>query len=153
MKVILLENVSNLGEMGAEVNVKDGYARNFLIPRMLAVICNRKNQAQNTHRKRMLERKLNKQLSIAHTKAEALAKLTIAIPKQVGEEERIFGTVTTAEIEKIITDNGIEVARKDIHLTTDIKKLGDYEAEVKLHPKLTTTLKFAVIPLAQETQE
>lgn len=148
MRVILLEDVSNLGEMGAEVNVKDGYARNFLIPRMLAVICNRKNQAQNTHRKRMLERKLNRQLSIAHTKAEALAKLSISIPKQVGEEERIFGTVTSAELEKIINDSGIEVARKDIHLPAEIKKIGDYEAEIKLHSKLTTALKFAVI--AQE---
>ena len=149
MKVILLEDVDNLGEMGTEVSVKDGYARNFLIPRMLAVICNRKNQAQNTHRKRMLERKLNRQLSIAHTKAEAIAKLTITIPKQVGEEERIFGTVTSAEIEKIITESGVEIVRKDIHLPTDIKKIGDYEAEIKLHPKLTTKLKFSVIPHEQ----
>lgn len=151
MKVILLEDVNNLGAMGTEVNVKDGYARNFLIPQMLAVICNRKNQAQNTHRKRMLERKLNKQLSIAHTKAEALAKLTIAIPKQVGEEERIFGTVTNAEIEKILADNGIEIARKDIHLPAEIKKVGDYEAAIKLHSKLTAPLKFSVVP--QDTQE
>ena len=151
MKIILMEDVDNLGVSGSEISVKDGYARNYLFPRMLAVVCNRRNQALNDHRKRIAERKQNKLLADARKIAAEIEKLSLTVSKQVGEDERIFGTVTTSELEKLLKNEDIEIPRKDIHILQEIKKTGIYEAEVKLHPKLTAKFKIWVTNQQEET--
>ena len=145
MRVILTEDVAGLGSSGAEVVVKGGYARNYLLPSRLAVVANRRNKAINDHHRRVITRQQEKLLTAAKTKAEQISKLSLTVARQVGEGERIFGTVTTGELEKLIKAEGIEVSRKEIVLAEDIKKTGIYEAEIKLHPQLTTKFKIWVV--------
>lgn len=145
MRVILTKDVDNLGGSGTEVTVKRGYARNYLLPKMLAVIASSRNKAINTHHKRVIARQQEKLMLTAKAKASRIENLSITVAKQVGEDERIFGTVTTGELEKLIKSEGIEVSRKDIVLTQEIKKTGIYEAEVKLHPGLTAKFKIWVV--------
>ena len=145
MRVILTEDVAGLGSSGTEVAVKGGYARNHLLPSRLAVLANRRNKAINEHHRRVIARKQEKLLTAAKAVAEQLSKLSLTVARQVGEGERIFGTVTTGELEKLIKAEGIEVSRKDIVLAEEIKKLGVYEAEIKLHPQLTATFKVWVV--------
>ena len=145
MRVILTEDVAGLGSSGAEVVVKGGYARNFLLPSRLAVLASRKNKTINEHHRRVIARQQEKLLNAAKAIAEQLGKLSLTVARQVGEGERIFGTVTTGELEKMIKAEGIEVSRKDIVLTEEIKKTGIYEAEIKLHPQLTAKFKIWVV--------
>lgn len=145
MRVILTEDVAGLGSSGAEVAVKGGYARNYLLPAQLAVVANRRNKAINDHHRRIITRKQEKLLVAAKAKAEKLSKLSLTVARQVGEGERIFGTVTTGELEKLIKAEGIEVSRKDIVLAEEIRKTGIYEADIKLHPQLTAKFKVWVV--------
>lgn len=143
MHVILTQDVENLGTSGSEVEVKRGYARNYLLPRALAVVANRRNKALNEHHKRVVVRRQEKLMTTAKAKASRIEKLSLTVAKQVGEDERIFGTVTTAELEKLLVAEGIEVSRKDITIDEEIKKTGIYEAEVKL-PDANLTARFKV---------
>lgn len=145
MRVILTDDVAGLGNSGSEVTVKGGYARNFLLPSRLAVLASRKNKAINEHHRRVIARQQEKLLNAAKATAEQLSKLSLTVARQVGEGERIFGTVTTGELEKMIKAEGIEVSRKDIVLTEEIKKTGIYGAEIKLHPQLTAKFKIWVV--------
>lgn len=143
MRIILTQDVENLGTSGSEVEVKRGYARNYLLPRSLAVVANRRNKALNEHHKRVVIRRQEKLMTTAKAKASRIEKLSLTVAKQVGEDERIFGTVTTAELEKLFIAEGIEVSRKDITIDEEIKKTGIYEAEVKL-PDAGLTARFKV---------
>ena len=143
MRIILTEDVENLGASGSEVEVKRGYARNYLLPRSLAVVANRRNKALNEHYKRVVVRRQEKLMTTAKDKASRIEKLSLTVSKQVGEDERIFGTVTTAELEKLFAAEGIEVSRKDITIDEEIKKTGIYEAEVKL-PDANLVARFKV---------
>ncbi len=145
MRVILTEDVAELGSSGAEVTVKGGYARNFLLPSRLAVLASRRNKAINAHHRRVIARQQDKLLNAAKTTATQLGRLSLTVARQVGEGERIFGTVTTGELEKLLKAEGIEVSRKNIVLGEDIKKTGIYEAEVKLHPQLIAKFKIWVV--------
>lgn len=143
MQIILTQDVENLGTSGTELEVKRGYARNYLLPRSLAVVANRRNKALNEHHKRVVTRRQEKLMTTAKDKASRIEKLSLTVAKQVGEDERIFGTVTTAELEKLFAAEGIEVSRKDITIDEEIKKTGIYEAEVKL-PDANLTARFKV---------
>ena len=109
------------------------------------MLASRKNKAINEHHRRVISRQQEKQLNAAKAIAEQLGKLSLTVARQVGEGERIFGTVTTGELEKMIKAEGIEVSRKDIVLAEEIKKTGIYEAEIKLHPQLTAKFKIWVV--------
>lgn len=145
MKLILNQNVENLGRIGEIVKVKPGYARNFLIPRGLASAANESNQASLNHQLRLLEKKKALLLADAKKQAANIEKVSVTVTKQVGEDEKIFGSVTTAELEDLLTQEGIKVSRKDIKLTEDIKKVGVYTAEVKVHPEVTAKFKVWVV--------
>jgi len=145
MKVILNNNVQNLGAIGEIVRVKNGYARNFLIPRGLAVLANSRNQAELDHHLRLLEKKRVKILDEAKALAALIEKISVTVTKPVGEEEKIFGTVTTAELEELLASENIKVSKRDIHLTEEVKKVGVYAAEVKLHPEVTAKFKVWVV--------
>lgn len=145
MKLILNQNVENLGRIGEIVKVKPGYARNFLIPRGLGSAANESNQASLNHQLRLLEKKKSLLLADAKKQASNIEKVSVTVTKQVGEDEKIFGSVTTAELEELLAQEGIKISRKDIKLTEDIKKVGVYTAEVKVHPEVTAKFKVWVV--------
>lgn len=148
MRVILNQNVDNLGTVGDVVNVKNGYARNFLLPRGLGVIETTANKNAIEHHIRMLEKKKAAMLGEAKKLATQVEKISVTVAKQVGEDEKIFGSVTTAEIEELLAKEGVKVSKKSIRLTEEVKKVGVYSAEVKLHPSVTA--KFKVWVVAQQ---
>lgn len=145
MKVILSQNISTLGTMGTIVNVKNGYARNYLLPRGLATLANEHNKAALDHQIGIIERRKAKTLAQAKTMAATIEKTSVTVTKPVGENERIFGSVTAAELEDLLNQEGIKVSKKDIVLLEDIKKVGVYSAEVKLHPDVSAKFKVWVV--------
>ncbi len=145
MKVILNEEVSNLGSIGEMLTVKAGYARNFLIPRGLATLANESNQRALTHHMAVLAKKKAKVLVEAKSLAGKVNSISLTIAKPVGEDERIFGTVTTAEVALLLIEEGLKIDKKQVHLTDEIKKVGVYTAEVKLHPEVTAKVKVWVV--------
>ncbi|NPA93818.1 MAG: 50S ribosomal protein L9 [Thermodesulfobacteria bacterium] len=146
MEVILNESIESLGKAGDIVNVSDGYARNYLIPKGIAIVANKKNLVQiEKQRAAILERaaKIRQEFEAL---AEQLEKLELEIPVKVGEEEKLYGSVTTMDIAKAIEDKGYQVDRKKIVLPEPIKALGEYEVPVKLSPDVTATVKVKVVP-------
>lgn len=148
MKVILTQEVSNLGSIGEVVNVRNGYARNFLLPRGLAAVANEANQAQLAHHKRVLEKRREKALAEAKALAAKIEKISVTVAKQVGEDEKIFGSVTTGELEDLLKAEGVDVSKKEISLLDEVKKVGVYAAQVKLHKDVLA--KFKVWVVAQQ---
>ncbi len=145
MKIILSHDVDTLGRVGDIVNVRDGYARNFLVPRGLGMPANEGNQAALAHHKRILDKKRTALLAEAMKAAAAIEKTSVTVTKQVGEDEKIFGSVTTAELEQLLVAEGIKVSRKEITILDDIKKVGVYAAQVKLHSDVSAKFKVWVV--------
>lgn len=145
MKVILSHDVDSLGRVGDIVNVRNGYARNFLLPRGLCMPANEENEAALAHHKRVLEKKRAVLLAEAKKVAAAIEKTSVTVTKQVGEDEKIFGSVTTAELEQLLSAEGIKISRKDITILDDIKKVGVYAAQVKLHSDVNAKFKVWVV--------
>ena len=145
MKIILCKDVEKLGSQGDTVVVKLGYARNFLIPKGLALPATPQNLKRVEEKGRQEEKKREK----AQRKAEALAakisetSCTISVP--AGEEDKLFGSVTRDDIEEALKSKGIVVDGKDIQLTEAIKKLGVYRVPLRLHPEVTVEIKVWVI--------
>lgn len=145
MRLILNQNVDSLGAIGDIVKVKAGYARNFLIPRGLASAANEGNEKALKQQLKVLEKKKAEILAEAKKAAAAIEKTSVTVTKQVGEDERIFGSVTTAELEGLLVAEGLDVNRKDIKLEGDVKKVGVYSASVKVHPEVTAKFKVWVV--------
>lgn len=146
MKVILTQDVEALGRKGEVVQVKDGYGRNFLIPRGLALVANRSNVRRFQEEARQQARKLEQARQDAAATAARLSELEVVIQKPVGEEERIFGTVTTQDLVEALGLQGIEVDRRKVSLDQDIRSLGSYTATVRLHPEHVARVKVRVVP-------
>ncbi|MBP6217603.1 MAG: 50S ribosomal protein L9 [Oligoflexales bacterium] len=144
MKVILTEDVPNLGSIGSLVQVKNGYARNYLLPRLFAVVANERNQKELEHKKKLLETKKQRVLSEAQVLAEKVSKVTLVLLKQTGEEDRIFGTVTTAEVVEQLASHGLKFSKKDLHFPEDIKKTGSYVGELRIHSEVVAKVKIQV---------
>jgi large subunit ribosomal protein L9 len=145
MRVILSNDVPSLGTIGDIVNVKNGYARNFLLPRGLASVANESNKAALDHQLRILEKKRSATLAAAKQLGNAIEKTSVTVTKQVGEDEKIFGSVTTAELEALLQAEGLNVSKKDITILEEIKKVGVYQAQVKLHSDVTSKFKVWVV--------
>jgi len=145
MKVILHEEVKNLGKIGEVVDVAEGYARNFLIPKKLAVEANIKNVRALAHEQKKIEEKVKKIKSAAELLSEKVSSLTITLSAKAGEEEKLFGSITTMDIAEALKREGIEVERKRILLDEPIKRLGSYSIQIKIHPELTTHLNVQVV--------
>ncbi len=145
MKIILNHDVDSLGRVGDIVNVRSGYARNFLLPRGLCMQANEENKAALAHHKRILDKKRAGMLVEAKKAATAIEKTSVTVTKQVGEDEKIFGSVTTAELEQLLAAEGVKVSRKDITILDDIKKVGVYAAQVKLHSDVSAKFKVWVV--------
>lgn len=145
MQVILQDNVDNLGKVGEIVRVKDGYARNFLIPRGLAAEASTRNVSQLEHQKRAAESRRMKLKADAETVQKAVEGAKVVISRQVGEEDKLFGSVTSMDIEEVLRAQGLNITRKQIQLPEPIKTLGLHDVPVKVHPELTANLKVNVV--------
>jgi large subunit ribosomal protein L9 len=146
MEVILKEDVANVGKIGEVVRVRDGYARNYLLPRGLVVVANRKNLRTFEHQKKVVADQKQKITRQAQTVSNQLASVALVIPMKVGEEGRLFGSVTNMQIEKALKAKGLDVERRKIHLNEPIKMAGDYEVAVRLSADVTVPLKVSVVP-------
>lgn len=144
MKLILKENIEHLGQIGDIVKVAPGYARNYLLPKGLAIEATEKNAKALEHAKRQLAYKKNKSLEAAKNLVAKLEALSIVLTHQAGEEGKLFGSVTNMEIAAFLKDNGLEIDRKKIVLAEPIKQLGEYSVPVKVHPEVSATLKVTV---------
>jgi large subunit ribosomal protein L9 len=145
MKVLLQANVSNLGHIGDLVNVKPGYARNFLMPRGLAIFADERNRKLFEHNLRIVEAKKAKVLTAAKELALQVGNMSLTLEKQVGKEDKIFGTVTTQELSEAFKKEGFEFDRKSISILEEVKKVGVYRAAVKLHPEVSAEFKIWVV--------
>lgn len=144
MKVILKENIETMGQIGDIVKVAPGYARNYLLPKGLAIEATDKNAKALEHAKRQMAYKKNKALEAAKLVAAKLEAVTVALTHQAGEEGKLFGSVTTMEIAAFLKEQGLEVDRKKMVLADPIKQLGNYTVPVKIHPEVTANLKITV---------
>ena len=146
MNVILLERVNNLGDLGDEVSVKAGFARNFLLPKKKAVQANDANRAVFEERKKELEDAANEKLSAAKERAETLNEYLLTIQVKAGEEDRLFGSVGTQDIVDALVSKGLEVERSEVRLPDGvIRVLGEYEVDIQLHSDVTATIRLHVV--------
>ena len=145
MDVILREHVDNLGRRGEIVKVADGYARNYLLPRKLALLVTEGNKKQiERERQKFVAREVEDQ-KVAEAMAERLGVLEITIARKVGETEALYGSVTTSDVAEALASKGFDVDRRKIQLQEPIKKLGAYDVPIKLHRDVTTKIKVRVI--------
>ncbi len=150
MEIILKETIDTLGQIGDVVTVKPGYARNYLLPQGLAVPATKANLALLAQQKAAIEARRQKQQQEAEALAAKLADATVVIEQRVGDEDRLFGSVTAADIAGKLAELGIEIDKKQILLDEPIKTLGEKEVTVKTGYQQTATLKVKVEPLAAE---
>ncbi len=144
MKVLLKEDVENLGAIGNVVDVAKGYGRNYLIPRNLAVEANPNNVKQFEHQKKMVLVKADKLKIAAGEYADKISEISITIEARAGESDKLFGSVTTMDIAEAMSKKGIEVDKRKIVLTEPIKRLGTYDVTVKVREDVTATVKVEV---------
>lgn len=145
MKVFLKEDVKNLGRMGEVLNVAEGYARNFLLPKKLAVEANTKNIKEFEHYKKMIQEKAAKLRDSAKLNADKISAVSLTIRAKAGEEEKLFGSVTTMDIAEALKAEGYDIDKKKISLEEPIKRLGSYTVEVKIHPEISASVKVNVV--------
>jgi large subunit ribosomal protein L9 len=145
MEVILREHVDNLGRRGEVVKVADGYARNYLLPRKLALLATEGNKKQIERERAKFDAKEAEEKSVADAIAQRMANLEIEISRKVGETEALYGSVTTADIAESLAARGFEVDRRKIGLHEPIKKLGEFDIPLKLHRDVTTHVKVKVV--------
>lgn len=146
MKVLLLEEVENLGEAGEIVTVKDGYGRNFLIPRGLARIATDGVVRAWQEERRQASRKITKAKEDAEALVAEMAGVEVVLFVKVGEENRIFGSVTPVQVAEGLAKHGIEADRRKVTINDDIKHTGVYTASVKIHPEVVAEVKIRVEP-------
>jgi large subunit ribosomal protein L9 len=144
MKLILKENIEHLGLIGDIVKVAPGYARNYLLPKGLAVEATEKNAKAHDHIKRQMAYKKDKALESARNLAAKLTETAIELSHKAGEEGKLFGSVTNMEIAAFLKGKGFEIDRKTIILAEPIKHVGSFDVTVKVHPEVSATLKVTV---------
>jgi large subunit ribosomal protein L9 len=147
MEVILLEKVANLGDLGARVKVKPGYARNYLIPKGKAVRATPERIAEFERRRAALEKKAQEVLAAAQERAAKLAALEVIITQRAGPEGKLYGSVGTQNIAEAICALGVPVTRQEVRLPQGpLRQTGEHEIELQLHPDVTATVKVIIRP-------
>lgn len=144
MKVILKEDVKDLGDMGSIVDVKKGYGRNYLIPRNLAVEANPNNIRQFEHQKKQILAKAGKIRKTAQDLADRISNMSLSIEALAGEEDKLFGSVTSKDIAEAVAREGVEIDRRKILLEEPIKRLGTYDVSIKVRQDVMATVKVEV---------
>jgi len=145
MEVILREHVDNLGQRGELVKVADGYARNYLLPRKLALLATDGNRKQIEREREKFEAKESQEKSVAEAVSSRVAGLEVVIARKVGENDVLFGSVTTADIAAGLAAKGVEIDRRKLQLAEPIKKLGDFDIALKLHREVVASVKVKVV--------
>lgn len=146
MEVILLEKIKNLGALGAKVNVKAGFGRNFLIPQGKAVPATTKNVAEFDARRADLEAKANAALGAAQARAERVSALAVVIAAKAGDEGKLFGSVGTRDIAEAITKLGEAVDKSEVRLPNGVlRTTGDFDIDLQLHSEVSATVKVTVV--------
>jgi len=146
MKVILLEDVRGVGAAGAVASVADGYARNLLLPRKLAIPATEANLKNLEQQRQTIHRRQVQQAKTAETMAEKIAGITLTLKAKAGEGGRLYGSITNADIAEALAEHQIEVDRRAITFPFPIKTVGAHEAKVHLHKDVEATIKLEVVP-------
>ncbi len=141
MEVILLEKIRNLGGLGEQVRVKNGYARNFLLPTGKAIVANEANKAQFEARREELEAAQSDQLSKAESRLAKLENMSLEIKGRASEEGKLFGSVGSKEIAEAVTNAGTEITRAEVQFPDGpIKELGEFKVLIALHPEVSVSI-------------
>ena len=151
MEVILREHVDNLGKRGEIVKVADGYARNYLLPRKLALKATDGNKKHVERERKIVDAREAQEKSQAETLAARLASVEITIARRVGETEQLYGSVTSADIVEFLKEKGFEVDRRKLILPEPLKVIGDHDVPLKLHREITVPLKVHVVKEGTQT--
>lgn len=150
MEVILKETISTLGQEGTIVKVKPGYGRNYLLPQGKAVIANAQNKAILEQNLATIKAKLEKERHQAEELSKKLAGITITIAQLAGDDSRLFGSVTSADIHQKLAEMDIHLDKKQIVLTDPIKTLGDFKVTVKVGFQMTTEINVQIVPTSEK---
>ena len=153
MKVILIENVPSLGKAGDTVQVAEGYGRNFLIPKKLALEANAANLHHFEQQRETILSEATKEKQKAADLALKIEQLPCTLARPAGESEKIFGSVTSMDLQRFLQEQGISLDRRKIFLPNPIKTLGSYTVPLKLHPEVTAQLKVNVVAVSPMRKE
>ena len=145
MELILLQDIEKIGRKGEVIRARDGYARNFLIPRKLALPATSENQVFVEEQKTRAAARREKEKAVAQAKAEKMSSVKIKIEAQAGEQDKLFGSVTAEEIAEALAKKGHEVDKKHIHLKEAIRTLGVHTASVEIYPQVKANISIEVI--------
>jgi large subunit ribosomal protein L9 len=151
MEVILREHVDNLGRRGDLVKVADGYARNYLLPRKMALLATAGNKKVIEREKEKFDVKEAEEQKVAQAVADRLANVEVEIARRVGENDTLFGSVTNADIAESLAAKGFEIDRRKVQLSEPFKKLGEFTVPVKLHRDVVVSLKVKVVAEGQRS--
>ena len=144
MEVILREDVDKLGRRGEVVKVAEGYGRNFLLPRGLAMAVTAANKAMIERERKAHEARMAKEKAEFQAVADRINTIRFVAPRKVGENDVLYGSVTSGDIAEFLKNKGVEIDKRKVQLEEPIKKLGDHEVKIKLHPEVTATIKVLV---------
>ncbi len=144
MEVILRQDVDNLGRRGDVVKVAEGFGRNYLLPRGLAMGVTEANKALIARERKEHEARSAKEKAEFEGLAERISTLRLVAPRKVGESDLLYGSVTSADLAEFLASKGIELDKRKIQLDEPIKRLGEYEVKIKLHPEVQAILKVTV---------
>ena len=148
MKVILREDIENLGKSGELVSVKDGFGRNYLLPRKLAVLASEQNMRQLQHEQAVQSARSAKLKAGAEEQAKKVGAVAVTLRRKVGEQDKLFGSVTALDIAEALAAAGQKVDRRHIHLPEPIKTIGKHTVELRLHRDVTAKINVEVAPEA-----
>jgi large subunit ribosomal protein L9 len=149
MEVILREDVPHLGTIGDVVKVRPGYARNYLLPRGLATVADKRNVRALEHERRLVEEKRRRVVSAAEQLSKRLSSTRVVIQARAGEEGKLFGSVTNIDVERALTEQGLAVERRRIRLDEPIKTLGDHKVAVTLSAGVSAEVTVTVAPVEE----
>ena len=152
MEVILRDHVDNLGRRGEVVKVADGYARNYLLPRKLALLATEGNKKQIERERAKFDAKEADERKVVEAQAARLANVEVVIARRVGDTEALYGSVTTSDIADALAAKGFDIDRRKLVLADPIKKIGETDVPVKLHRDVTATIKVKVVPEGAQAQ-
>jgi large subunit ribosomal protein L9 len=152
MEVILREHVDNLGRRGEIVKVADGYARNYLLPRKLALVATEGNKQQVERERVKFDAREAEERKVAEAMASRLGDIAVEIRRRVGETEVLYGSVTSADIATALAEKGFDIDRRKLNLPEPIKKLGEHEVPLRLHRDVAVPIKVKVMPEGEREQ-
>ncbi len=145
VEVILTEDISTLGSAGEVVRVRPGYARNYLLPQGKAMLATKGRVRELEHKRRVIEEKIRKEVGVHELVAKRLEQTELEFQVLAGEEGKLFGSITNADIAGRLGEQGIKLDRRKIELVEPIKQLGEYKVTLKLHPEVSTQIRVKVV--------